>query len=886
MLTMKDLRKFRILDELAEVFHTLELARDLAELAGFPMKHFPGSGGGQSLSRWRAVCREIVHGRPPGAVEHLLRLAAEEYPHNHVFEPWLGWTDDIIVDPSPPIRHGPPEIEDRDRKAIDLRRSIRSRAAEEVDDRIDSTPGPEVLFTVPLEDGIDLASYVKDWLANDDGPAVVVLSGAIGSGKTVTTCQLFRRLQGAATPGEEIPVVLWIPFVYTFGHSRDPDDAICRSLRLDSSTRLWGIDANVRLIILDGLDEGLGIERDNVYLWLARLFDRVSRAVSRPRFLISGRDVALDLIRPLADTLAAAAGAAEGHAELRLATWGVDEHTFFELLASKVGERKAERLVGLITPETLSSPLLFGLAYNLLTRPDWAKELGRRRRPIAAQDLIAHWIKKVVSANYFRYPGRPGGLLWEDRLQAARVIALLLVASGRGIKGATIDELRSSPVLQRLWFSVATSDDELEEITWELKVGCLLRCQGDYYAPFHHTILVHLAAQALDGTILYTDDVVTGDPPAFPPGKLVIEDPGFEREGLAATVLRAAPLDPQSRVTAGRALVQLTDRLETLLEEAAMRLSPTAVQSGSLLEEALNHWARRRVRKNSRVPPLDLRDRAEELEDERSRLRVSVEVVVRDALARTRCRAPRPGRAVTVPLPGLEFPHPELAEIPAGPHVVWRLAEAAGDRLVDRVDLPRPVLLARGLCTVEEYAAFLNDNPEAPLPRQAEAGWTRSGGVADYNPSRADSPVTGISQRDALDYCRWLTGRLSAYPELPILGCRLPDPDWLRVAAWGPELREVTRDVCGPYGHEQLICHCWHWTQRAPTRSADALDSVDGAGRGSECLVFGGTRTLIEDLALEKVLIGRYPDLCRPVARTLRDPEFGFRVAFEASEHG
>lgn len=196
---------------------------------------------------------------------------------------------------------------------------------------------------------------------------------------------------------------------------------------------------------------------------------------------------------------------------------------------------------------------------------------------------------------------------------------------------------------------------------------------------------------------------------------------------------------------------------------------------------------------------------------------------------------------------------PALAPIPPGVYPLWRLD--GGQRHLASHRLRPTVFLGRALCTVEEYARFLEAEPGRPLPDQPEAGWRSTADTVHYRASAADMPVAGISRDEAEAYCRWLSASVGQ----PGLDFRLPDPDWLRIAVWGPELRELPWQGVGPFGHRNLLGRRWQHT--------------------AEESVFGGSETLASDpAAIEKTLLRGWPDLCRGIAATSRGPDLGFRV--------
>jgi formylglycine-generating enzyme required for sulfatase activity len=163
---------------------------------------------------------------------------------------------------------------------------------------------------------------------------------------------------------------------------------------------------------------------------------------------------------------------------------------------------------------------------------------------------------------------------------------------------------------------------------------------------------------------------------------------------------------------------------------------------------------------------------------------------------------------------------------------------------------------------VGEYAEFLAAYPTEALPQQPPAEWRRRRARVEFRPEMADRPVAGVTREEAERFCAWLAAvRFGSLVEV-----RLPEPVWLQVAAWGPELREFPWNGVGPFGHRDLLLTVWQWT------------SEEGRA-GEEARVFGGSDQLgaSPETARASLLRG-WPDLLRGVSPASRDPHIGFRV--------
>jgi hypothetical protein len=806
-MTLEELKQEGVLDALAEVFGSGPDADDLLLAIGYPLARKPRADSPFSL--WWQICFRIEKGRTRGGLPALLEEAAKLFPHN----PYFARGGAAAEGPETPDTPGA---------------AIRAAARRLVREWVKQARGPGVFLPLWLEGtGLELGEYVGSWLANPAGAAVALLSGPIGAGKTLGTCQVHTRLQ---TPRRS-PLDLWIPFRDTDLFDHDPDQAIRKLLLLDHPINLWHSD--LRCLILDGLDEGMSKHgTDRVLRWLNILLDRAAEAGSKPRVLISGRDVVLDracVHRELRGGLEAfcTVRGTGPPLELTLRPWdGATLHGILhQYLVERLGERQAAERMQLVQPDALTSPLLYGLAYELLTEKEGLAGEAAAPPLASSWDLTSRWIDFMIGQNLLRHRGPSDGA---RRRRAAQAVALLLAVSGRGVGGATLNELEEQPLLDRIWFAGdAPAGGPLEESarfaerSWELRKGCLLRCHDGRYAPFHERILIHLAAEALV-------------------------------DGLGAREESGAPPPPPAD-------------LDSLLEDdAKFGPAPEALQPGSVFEEVLSYWARHR-RRGAALPDPQL-TAAILPEQEGPRWRRAAEVMRRDALVRADEEARKLFLGIEKARTLLETSRADRFSLPAGRHVIWRL-DGKQERRLAVVEIPSAVRLDARLCTVREFALFLQGAVEqegrrSDLPQQPEARWRRVADRVDFDREAADLPVSGTTLEEARAYCRWRTR--SGDGEWLY---RLPEADWLRFAAWGPLLRDLAvGEETGPFGHRELLGRLWQWTE---TSGPSAQES----------LVFGGSRSLgsTPQDAL-KGLVRGWPDLCRAVALDARDPQIGFRV--------
>lgn len=205
----------------------------------------------------------------------------------------------------------------------------------------------------------------------------------------------------------------------------------------------------------------------------------------------------------------------------------------------------------------------------------------------------------------------------------------------------------------------------------------------------------------------------------------------------------------------------------------------------------------------------------------------------------------------------------KMIKIPEGVLPIYRNAE--GFRKIFLTTIKQHVFISEKLVTVGEYADFLTHNPEMRKPDQSNAGWSDNGNQIICLPSAKDLPVTGISRKEAEKYLEWFGGKYRAAVDNNLKWwLRLPDPDWLQIAALGSELRELMSDGTGPYGHQNITGKCWQWTS---------------GNEGDAALAFGGS--FIEENEAgetQKMLEQHYPDLSRRIPEGSRNPNVGFRI--------
>jgi formylglycine-generating enzyme required for sulfatase activity len=255
------------------------------------------------------------------------------------------------------------------------------------------------------------------------------------------------------------------------------------------------------------------------------------------------------------------------------------------------------------------------------------------------------------------------------------------------------------------------------------------------------------------------------------------------------------------------------------------------------------------------------------------------------------------------PLPTLSPDVPATICIPAGPFWIGSLSDDpdAHENEIPRREVNLPVYeISRYPVTNAEYACFLADNPDYPVPYSNEerahpSNWDSQTRI--YPEGKADHPVVLVSWEDAMAYCCWLTGVTGRSYRLPT------EEEWEKAARgslpdarrypWGNEWRssacnarelgrngttsvyEFERTNLSPFGVVDMAGNVWEWT-------ASWYERYPGCSH--ESLNYGRTYRVVRG--------GSWRNSCRG-ARTasrgrsepqVRRPYLGFRVALDADD--
>lgn len=410
--------------------------------------------------------------------------------------------------------------------------------------------GPGVQDGPQVQDGPEadeLGPAVLAWLKDKHGPAVAILASEMGAGKTVATSQLPFRICRQLDADGDSGSVLWIPCSDINWFDKNPNSALLDFLAMLPPQGcplpdLWGNEAKVRLVILDGVDEFLSThdrERHARGLeWLRQLLNRLRSARATPRFLISGRDVVLgesfinpqisELLSYMCVVLGPAVPDANQRAPKLFRLLALDDKYLRRTLERWLLLRSqglAETIVKSIRPGLLSSPVLYGYAVRLLEAFVSNEIPLERLREIDNEfDLTAWWIERLLMEDTPRVSA-PASV----RREAAQAIALHLTVSGTGAAGLTLDEIREIADSPGLSINPCLFANDCAD----LRNGCLLRERGGArLSLFNDSLTIHLAAEGLHRLITGGDES-GGAPP--PPDDLDREAPS--KKG-GATLLR------------------------------------------------------------------------------------------------------------------------------------------------------------------------------------------------------------------------------------------------------------------------------------------------------------------------------------------------------------
>jgi formylglycine-generating enzyme required for sulfatase activity len=257
------------------------------------------------------------------------------------------------------------------------------------------------------------------------------------------------------------------------------------------------------------------------------------------------------------------------------------------------------------------------------------------------------------------------------------------------------------------------------------------------------------------------------------------------------------------------------------------------------------------------------------------------------------------------PLPTLSPDVPATICIPAGPFWIGSLSDdpdAHGNETPRReVNLPA-YEISRCPVTNAEYACFLADNPDYPVPYSNEErahpyNWDSQTRI--YPEGKADHPVVLVSWEDAMAYCCWLTGVTGRSYRLPT------EKEWEKAARgslpdarrypWGNEwqssacnARELGRNGTtsvyeferinqSPFGVVDMVGNVWEWTASWYERYPGCPHESPKYGRVYRVVRGGSWRSRREDARVS--CRGRY----EPRAQR---PYLGFRVMSEVRIQG
>lgn len=736
--------------------------------------------------------------------------------------------------------------------AIDYKSELRDRALKVVTDRLRQADLP---YTTRLSSPpVDLHGKIGDlnelaecWAADGKGTSAAVIIGPQGTGKTIASCQIHSTLHAK----HQEAVTLWID-LSKLGISRCPQNDLRLYLGIsDPAINIFSKENNLFCVIFDGLDESISsFGDDEVYSWTRRFVADAISAPTLPKILICARQETWDTIRHTKkivtlfdsycvarDTLAQCTNRTGRVTHFQLKSWdneGVGS-LLSEIMKVKYGdENSAKTLKRFIQTEAFKSPRLYGLIYIILS-----KDLPV---PATCWSVTAECVDYMIASSCINHCG---DYTAEQRRRISQAVALFLVVSGAGMDGAYLEDILNSEIFIRLApFAQKRvgSNSSLSDESWEFRSGFPISLKDGKYAICHRTLLLHLAAEGLYLLAAYIPE--GGNPPDGEP-MLLLHPPTVIYCNAAERVASVISTAPRT-FNPGN---DFEGTVRHLLEQYGDQLAP------NLQIDSIQHYC---VSRQDNPAAITARIIARTAFCERLTCMTAADPILQlenEWIASARARSPEYNR-----LAGMQFVDSGTVVIPAGNYPIWFRGEPF--RKLGAVPLRHPIYLSSQPVTVAEYGQYLENNPEVALPRHAGIGWSRSAGQVIYDPSCARQPVKYITHGEAEGYCRWRS-------EMMLPGniiCRLPSPDEMRIAAWGPEMRPLLRYPSGPFGHSDLLSIV-QWTNDSRTDYS---------------IVFGcaAEPEYPDDL---KQFIRTCPDLCDK--SILAWGSIGFRVVYELRDH-
>lgn len=716
---------------------------------------------------------------------------------------------------------------------------------------------------------------ISEWIdQGEQRVSIAQISAPIGSGKTIITFGLRESLQKDCD-GEK--AVIWFPA------KAIPINTVVTTpsgLLPSLFPGVLGIGSlrNIYCFILDGVDEFLsqGSKSSN-RITLANILETLCQA--RIPIIISSRDVGFinssatssnleniiqtlckkynlnyknDLVKPLS---------------LEILPWE-DNTSTRRTLVSRLLKFSTERQTGIreeeiqakvdnIRQKVLTTPLLFGLAYELI-RADLNSQQQTPR-------ITNEWeLTKLAIDKCFARDGSRAQFLSQDEVRrcVAQRIALYLVCTGRGISGIEISEL-SNLSLHWIWQLLKQPEDSekdpnavLDGRDEELIHCCLLKaCPQKRLAPFHQHILSHLAAEGFES--LFS-------------GETIIYPTEFN-----------FPLQQNPWSTIGEEIG--VPSLSNLGELISRHVKGAALNPNSDFEQALRYWITHQ-HPEIQAPNINLIDfycfSSEDSETESALYGRRILGTVARFL-----KMLQPTHSVSEPVEKIEVADVSFIRMPLGKYLVWG-QDSEGNSIPILEELSESYFLAEQLTTVGQYAKFLQDCLDVSLPNDPASNWQRYGNSIVFNQNCEKKPVCGISRVDAERYCNWLTQQIQNEPEIGNLKkeFRLPPSSLLKVAATRQNLVALTWHETGSNGHADLICKLWQHTNDIASRAGDGV-------------VFGGSAQLAEKSVAsinyspvdeseqrdkaQKIYESAYPEGTREISAQADLSDCGFRVVVE-----
>ena len=578
-----------------------------------------------------------------------------------------------------------------------------------------------------------LSTQLKD----KDFPLISILSGKIGSGKTNFSLRLARHLI------EDLHntnySVFWLPMRLSKFYENSPKKYIRDQLSLKPSIDPFILsNSNLKTVfIFDGIDEILAQRNElDVVNWLKIFFDELDR--KSDKILLVGRNEIFGpntLYKKLWNCLQLFC---ESPQVFEVKSWDYNAHRVVldELWNEKNSKYQNSTMDTIVPPELVSSPLIFGLLYKLLSNSE-----EPLFDPFTNEKAITN---KCIKQIFDREEQKPNNLD-DDMRSLARVFikefSLVLCSNGKGLSGMTIDELLKnqgikkelSPCYDQNTCS-ETINNRIEENLKQLFSFSLVSCDDGSYAPYHQHVMVHLAASALESICKLENKSLFNSFESKPSEKILQYWYHLEcRTGIEG-------------------IKNIGSYLFNFIEHSS--LNPN-----SDLDKVFRYWGQDKeiVPDNNEQIDFNTQNISLSQLEERDILCLSAGCMLKEAIS---------GQMLTHFSATERSSNEHFIYIEPGFYRMWAINHD-GNRILVEYELTKSLYIARNLVTISQYVDFLNHNKDKKWPQHLD-NYRRNDSVNDYLEKSGEQPITGLHYNDIRDYITWYNTNkeFAKFPEI------------------------------------------------------------------------------------------------------------------------